>query len=764
MSKLLLTWIILILSVNQLKAQDDCQLQLYGKVSDEHDGSNLAYANLQLIGPKNNVFGVASDIEGRYEVDNLCLGSYTVIVSHIGCNPDTLYIDLRKSKKLNIQLEHHLEELAEIEIAGEREKKIGTEQLSEEQERNYMGESMADMLKQLPGVNTFKSGANVSKPMIGAFTSNRIQIINHGVQHLNQNWGDEHAPEIDPLAEVNYTVIKGASAVKYGGGAIGGFVLVEPKALRRAAGIGGKLKCVYASNNRMYSPSLMLEGSPIWLPNLSWRAEGSFRKAGNIKSPDYFQDNTAFEDQNYSWNLAWFANAWKAEIFYSLVNTKLGIFSGAHVGNLTDLRNTIESGTPRAIDTEGFSYNIERPYQLITHELLRAKVSRYFENGKLDLQLSRQFNIREEFDKDKPRNQALAALDIPEFSLSLKSYTGMLHYEVQKGNFNWQLGSGLISKENTVNSFIDFIPDYQSLQLNAYGLGRWERESWNIEGAIRIDQTSLKVDKIVQREYVRYNHDFTAFTSSLGFGKALKSNSTLALTISYAERAPAINELYSDGLHHGTASLEFGDATMKKERSYSLRSEWYMKQKGFTLNVQAYAQYIQDFIYLEPNGIDLNIRGAFPLFNWKNTEAFLRGVDLRIDVPIVENLNLSHKSSWLVASQAKGYLVNIPSNRFEHQLQYHLASIQLNLFASHEYVFTQDRYDAEVEIAKPPAAYQLISAGMNKAFYLGNRVEGNLGLKVNNLLNTTYRDYLNRFRYYADEMGRDIRITVELNF
>jgi iron complex outermembrane receptor protein len=39
-----------------------------------------------------------------------------------------------------------------------------------------------------------------------------------------------------------------------------------------------------------------------------------------------------------------------------------------------------------------------------------------------------------------------------------------------------------------------------------------------------------------------------------------------------------------------------------------------------------------------------------------------------------------------------------------------------------------------------------------------------LSLRVSNALNTAYRDYLNRFRYYADDQGRNISFKVAYNF
>jgi len=757
-----------------LKAQESCSIRLFGRVSDHHDGSSLAYANLLLTGPENKRIGLSANEVGKYEVEGLCPGRYRLIVSHIGCQPDTVFVELASSKRLDLELEHHLEELQEVEIKAERKDPIVNEtELSEEELMQSSGDDLASKLESISGVNSYKTGSNVSKPMIGGFTSNRIQIINNGVQHQNQNWGDEHAPEINPFQYANYKVVRGASAVKYGGGALGGFVLVEPKPLKRSVGIDGRFSSMYATNNRMYAASLMLEGNSEWLPKLSWRVQGSHRRAGNLRSPDYYQDNTGLNDVDVSWNLGWFEENWKAEVYYSLYNSELGIFTGAHIGNLTDLENAIAQERPREEFTTGFSYDIGRPYQLITHELLKGSFSRYFKNSFLKVTASRQFNIREEFDKETPRNDELAALNIPEFSLSLEAYDLRADYEIDKGNVQYELGAGLGSKENTVNSFIDFIPDYTSIHSNLYGVAHWKKEPYTFSASARMDQSRFEVNKLVNREFEAFEHDFMAYTFSIGVLRPFSRGHSLSLSLNMAERAPAINELYSDGLHHGTASLEYGNPNIVKERSYNSRFIWEKLGDDFDIEVQAYAQYIQDFIYLEPTGFDLTIRGAFPAFEWKNTDALLKGTDLNLRFRPTPQWELVHKSSWLWANQLNDeksdYLVNMPANRIEHQLRYRTASTnkiidQWKLWLSHQYVFRQERFDEEVEIAVPPEAYQLLAVGLDREFQFSEKISGQLGIRIENLFNTTYRDYLNRFRYYADEMGRDLRITFNLKF
>jgi len=44
----------------------------------------------------------------------------------------------------------------------------------------------------------------------------------------------------------------------------------------------------------------------------------------------------------------------------------------------------------------------------------------------------------------------------------------------------------------------------------------------------------------------------------------------------------------------------------------------------------------------------------------------------------------------------------------------------------------------------------------------GNRL--NIFLRIDNLFNVSYRDYLNRLRYFADELGINVIMGLNLNF
>jgi len=760
--------LLLCLAFSYVKAQEGCNLQLSGKIIDEHDGSTLAFSTVYLLNEKR---GVAADENGNFVLQNLCPKEYQLVISHIGCEPDTVVVKLKKSQSFTFKLEHHLEELQEVQIQGERESVNQEEKLSQSDFYAKGGKPIGEILSEINGVSTFKTGANISKPVISGFKNNRVQLINQGVQLQSQQWGDEHAPEIDPFSASVYSVIKGAGAVKYAGGAIGGFVIANPKTLPTVNGVHGELNSLYASNNRMGNVSLMLEGNSKLLPDFSWRIQGSGKRSGNIKTPNYYQKNTGVKELNGSADLGYYKEKWNARIFYSQFNSEIGIFSGAHIGNLTDLQAAINRSEPRVEDREGFSYDIRRPKQRIIHELIKTELNYYTTAGKFNVKLARQFNVREEFDKELPRNRELAALNIPEFSLSLESYSANLNWTLPElGRWKSELGIQLVDQRNSVNSFTDFIPDYTQTTLSAYWVEQWEKEKLSFEFGARFDYQMLEVDKLINRSFKQYSHDFNGITANAGVGYKLSRTQFLKSNFVFVQRPPAVNELYSDGLHHGSASLEFGNANLGAEKSYGFNLSYELKKKQLNYELYAYLQYIEDFIYLRPDGLDLTIRGAFPSYQWSNTNALIRGLDQQISYQISSKVRVENKLSllWGNNETMDNFLINMPSNRIESNVNYTLEigkkHSKLNVKLGNQMVFKQRRFNEEEEFAEPPKGYHLFFANVTYGFELNKKQSLEFAIRVDNILDTVYRDYLNRFRFFTDEQGRNITFRIKYNF
>ena len=76
-------------------------------------------------------------------------------------------------------------------------------------------------------------------------------------------------------------------------------------------------------------------------------------------------------------------------------------------------------------------------------------------------------------------------------------------------------------------------------------------------------------------------------------------------------------------------------------------------------------------------------------------------------------------------------------------------------------VAEQTRVPDAVDYAAPPPGYTLVHARYNADLELfGAPMQ--LGLTIRNLLNTEYRDYLSRFRYFTADPGRTVVLRLQV--
>ena len=78
-------------------------------------------------------------------------------------------------------------------------------------------------------------------------------------------------------------------------------------------------------------------------------------------------------------------------------------------------------------------------------------------------------------------------------------------------------------------------------------------------------------------------------------------------------------------------------------------------------------------------------------------------------------------------------------------------------------VMKQTRVPENTDYAPAPEGYTILNASLSSDIDLfGTPV--NLQLTGANMLNKSYRDYMNRFRYYTDDMGRNISLKLVFPF
>lgn len=752
-----------------LYAQDKiCSLVFSGQVTDLHDQAPVPYARIQL---RELSLNVVADSNGFFRFPPVCMGTYTfVCFHHIGCEPVRFQKDIHENLFEKVYIEAHFDELDEVNVTHTvfKMSTISVDQPSELDKSYAAGKTLGDLVRQIPGVSTLNTGSNISKPVIHGMHSNRVLILNNGIRQEGQQWGSEHAPEIDPFLSTDVSLIKGASAVRYGSDAIAGVILVAPRKLSYKPGVRGEVFTTAFTNGRQGSASALVEGGFQRLKGFSWRAQGTLKQGGTLRAPGYYLKNTAIREYNFSLNARYEHARWGAEAFYSQFNTDLGIFSASHIGNLTDLNNAFHAAKP--LEEGTFTYAIGKPKQHIEHELLKGEFHYNLnEKNRLVFQYGRQSNLRQEYDRHTPYDDSIAALGLPAFQLSLITHSADLKWEHQwLKNVKGEAGVSYIRQGNSYQGRF-FIPNFRKESYGAYLLEVLKLKNYEIEAGVRADRSDISVYIYESKVLQNYNHQFQQVSGSVGASRLFGHHWVARLNAGTSWRPPSINELYSNGLHHGAAAIEVGNRAMGKEVSYSLQGGFTYKSRRLNIQADGYHSQIEGFVYLKPTlPPALTIKGAFPVFRYEQVNARFSGVDLLFNYKISPLFSLIVKGAIVRAfnRSEKTFLVGIPADRMEPGLTYRQTFKKERTWTANitvPLVRMQDRVEANSDYVAPPEGYVLVNAQVSYSFLL-RRQQVDVSLEVNNLLNRSYRDYMNRFRYFADETGRNIGLKIKVPF
>jgi iron complex outermembrane receptor protein len=708
---------------------------------------------------------------GSFHFSNLCAGNYQFIVRHVGCRDTVISVSILKDTRFNIKLPHSAVELNQIDIMDKQPDINKTQTVNELKSKELdgtRGQTLGEALKLISGVTTLNTGSTISKPMIHGMQGYRILILNNGIRQEGQQWGNEHAPEIDPFIAQKLSVIKGANSVRYGSDAMAGVILVEPNDLPDTAAVTGEINLVGMSNGQTGVASGILQGNFDKIKGFNWRVQGTYKKGGTIKTPTYYLKNTGVEEMNFSYALGYHRKNWGIEGYYSQFNSTIGIFSGAHIGNLTDLKNAFSANKPQD-SLATFTYEIDRPYQNISHELAKTKFHLHLSPRWIaNVQYAYQYNIRKEYDKHKPLSNSLAAIDKPELDYRISSQTVDIVIEhLNIKSFRGQFGGSYMNQKNVYLGRF-FVPNFINNTWGVFASERYVKQHLELEAGIRYDQKNLRSFYYIGNNLVKPELDFSNISWNIGSIIKPKNNLNFFINVGSAWRAPAPNELYSNGVHHGVGSIERGDANLKTEQVYNITATSLYQPKKSIFELTLYHNEFSNFIYMNPAAQpELTIKGAYPVFNYEQANVRISGIDAKLQTQLFNHIEITSKAMILRAwnYSIKDYLIYMPSDRYSLDIKGFTTLSgkvdEIYIQAGYQFITKQWRIPSNSDFAPPPNAYGLLSAEIGGAFAFGKQ-KLQISLTASNLLNEAYRDYLDRFRYFANSQGKNFTLRIKV--
>lgn len=766
-----------------------CDLVIKGQVFDLDSGEPLPFATVTILGSKN---GAVADEEGKFLIDRICEEEVHLEVRFIGYKTAVHHHDFHHADPV-IYMASEETQLESVFVEDSRTEELKTLSIQKKEidKLSIVSNSVGDLTEDITGVSILKTGSNISKPIVHGLHSNRVLVINDGVRHAYQVWGDEHAPEIDPSHVDRIEIVKGAGTVKYGPEALGGVILYNSKRPAFDQKFNGSVGSSYQTNGRAVSSQVNLgHGSH----RFAWNVGGFGIYQADLKAPDYSLSNTGKREYGGSFNTLWHQPKFDLQVSGSYLNQDLGILRGSIVGNLTDLQNAIDRGEPSP--TFAPTYDIQNPQQETEHGLLKSNLSLFLGEHVFNFKYAIQRNLRREFDVRRGELN-----DRPVIFLELISHTAETEW-VQPAKGIWSGNSGVqLFAQNSVNepgsNPINFVPDYDVLNIGAYTIQSLNFDGATLELGARFDYQTLSVADTI-REVTIYANDvsFANATFTLGYRKQLVKSLSFFSNIGSAWRPPNVSELYSFGYHF--SRIQFGlwrysidpgistpldrvfdesDRAVPSEKSYKWVSGLELRNKHITSELVFYVNQINDYIFLRPFGITTNVAGTFPYFIYDQTNALFMGSDWDFRYHHNSFLTSEAKVSYVWATELENNqpFIEIPPLNVTYSLDFKKGSwgygLDLNYSAKQRNApiviepieFQNGSADVDpdeiFDFMAAPDAYVLVGGRIQ---YEWNSLD--IKARVVNLLNTSYRSYTDRLRYFSDAVGRNFSLTLGYKF
>jgi iron complex outermembrane receptor protein len=772
--------ILVAIGVGDAFAEPPCTSTLDGHAVDGATHDPVVAATVSV----GNQLLATTDGDGRFTLTGLCPGTVTIVLERDDYERTerTLSIGERGSLEVEMRLAGEVIEIRER--APDPPEMRATTTLSGEALERTRGQGLAAAMADVPGVSELRSSTGMAKPIIRGQFGRRLLLLVDGVRHRAQEWGLEHAPEVDPFIADKIRVVRGAGGVRYGSDAIGGVVLVDPPELRREPGYGGELHLIGTSNGAGGTVAGRLQGVLESAPALSMQLEGSAKRMQAARTPDYALQNTGLFEWNAGATLGYRGSASEVKLAYRRYQAKLGVCACLRIESAEDFLASIERGEPLGADSYQASFEIDRAYQTVVHDLALARAR--FERdhvGTFTGTYSFQHDLRREYDIVR---ESITGAQF-NFRLTTHELEGLFEHNPVHLSEHWHLRgtagvTGLAQQHYYAG--LQLVPDFTALGGGVFASERLVGHDTDVEIGARYDY--LARDAALERnDFLRLVRSgqlamdacsengeqfdcesrYDTFTGTIGAMHRWTEAWSTKLELSTASRAPNTDEQYLNGTAPTFPVLGLGKPDIGRETTYGTSATLGHDSEHVRGEVSAYVNRIEDYIYFAPaldamgNPIfDVLIRGTFPRFTTQAVDAVFYGADGGITVVPVPALELSAQASLVRAKDTNHdkYLVFVPSDRYRGSITYRPPETQ-SLRKSYvtltgTFAAKQRRYDINADFAEPPPSYFLLDAELGTETCLGSH-DLRLALHGQNLTNARYRDYTSLLRYFADEPG-----------
>lgn len=622
--------------------------------------------------------------------------------------------------------------------------------------------NVGEAVSQELGVSSSDFGPAVGRPIIRGLGGARVRVLEDGVGTMDVSTvSPDHAVAVEALFADQVEIFRGPSALLYGSGASGGVVNVVNQRIpdHIPNEMEGDLYGHYSSVADDFTGAFRLNAGA---GHFAWHLDGMKRHTGNYSIPGFAQiepepgarkgvlENSDVRTENFSSGLSYIDERGFLGVAVSRFVNHYGVPGHDH----------------------GHDEGLHGDDAVSGHEegaRIRQKQTRFDMKGALNQPLPglQKIKIRWGYNDHAHRESGDDGNGTLLLNREWDGRLEMLHQPLS----NWKGVLGLQYQNRNLSTAGEeaFVPDSHLDSLGIFLLEKLDAGRWIIEVGGRFEHqwTERKNDAF------EVSHDI--FSISSGATWKFQENYSLGGSLSYALRAPALEELYSNGPHLATNTFEVGRTTLSPEKTSSIDLSLSKQNGNLNWTFNLFAKQVGDFIFLRESDLTgdrlpdrVDIKGVLDkdgllLLNYDQSNANFIGAEFETIIHLLNNrrskLDLRLWTDYVRGRLSTGgYLPRITPLRFGGALDYTYGPWRGKVDMMQVYKQTDT---ASLETAT--AGYTMLNVQLDYGFDWG-RMNCSLFVRGSNLLNEEARRHTSFLKDRAPLPGRSGLAGVRVNF
>lgn len=476
---------------------------------------------------------------------------------------------------------------------------------------------LGDTLSQELGIASSSFGAGASRPIIRGLDGPRVQILDNGIGAMDlSDISPDHAVSAESLNASQIEVLRGPATLLYGSGISGGIVNVVSKRIpdRLYQSVRGSIESRLNSATKQRTGALELNGS---IGRFSVHVDTFGRKTSDYNIPGYANKNDLSDKKGTVRNSA--TESFGAGVGGSYIGDHG--FIGASFSRLEN-QYGIPGPDGARIALRQNRYNLAGELRQPLYSLEKIKVQAGLNDYRHN-EIESTGEIATRF-----KNQ------------ELEGRTELLHSPLA----NWQGTLGAQFRYRRISALGEeaVIPETRSTATGVFLTEERNWDNWRIGLGGRVEFATQD-----PRNNTNPSRSFTLYNASASTAWKPADGYKLEVTGTHGQRAPAVQELYIHGIHHGSGTFQTGNPSLHKEISNNLDISLHKNEGPLRWKVSFFHNWIKDYIFMgstdaDNNGIadrvdetgTLDPAGEFLVQNLSQTNARFYGAEAEIMFPL----------------------------------------------------------------------------------------------------------------------------------